>query len=49
MARQYYESGICLPSDVSMTEEEQDRVIDVVLACYNETGMERKVINERCL
>ena len=42
MARQYYESGICLPSDASMTEEEQDRVIDVVLACYNKADMDGK-------
>ena len=34
-ARQYYESGLCLPSDVGMTAKEQERVMEVVLGCYN--------------
>lgn len=35
VARQYYESGVCLPSSVEMTQEMQDRVIDIVCACYD--------------
>lgn len=27
--------GLCLPSDIKMTEEEQDRVIEIILACFN--------------
>lgn len=34
-AREYFESGICLPGNVEMTEEEQDRVAEVILDCYN--------------
>ena len=41
IARTYYESGIVLPSDISMTQEEQDRIIDIVYACYDKPGMER--------
>lgn len=40
-ARQYYESGIVLPSDVGMTAEEQDKVIDIVYACYDKADMDR--------
>lgn len=41
MARQYYENGICLPSDAGMTQEEQDRVIEIVCACYSGAEMDR--------
>lgn len=41
MARQYFESGICLPSDVRMTAEEQDKVIEIVCACYSGAEMDR--------
>ena len=30
-----FQRGLCLPSDVKMTEEEQKRVIKVVLACFD--------------
>lgn len=43
MARQYYESGIVLPSDVGMTPEEQDKVIDIIYACYDKAEMDRMV------
>ncbi|MBR5539194.1 MAG: DegT/DnrJ/EryC1/StrS family aminotransferase, partial [Clostridia bacterium] len=29
-----FERGICLPSDIKMTEEEQDAVIDAIKACF---------------
>lgn len=29
-----FENGLCLPSDIKMTEEEQDRVIEIVRACF---------------
>lgn len=41
MARQYYESGICLPSSVGMTEKEQDKVIDIICACYDMAKLNR--------
>lgn len=31
-----FRRGLCLPSDVKMTEEEQDRVIEIVSACFHE-------------
>lgn len=37
-AKQYFESGICLPSDVNMMEEDQEKVIEIILACYNGSG-----------
>lgn len=35
MARRYYERGLCLPSGAGMSEDEQERVLEVVCACYN--------------
>lgn len=35
-AKQYFESGLCLPGDIRMTEEEQDKVIEIILACFYE-------------
>lgn len=35
-AKQYFESGLCLPGDIRMTKEEQDKVIDIILACFYE-------------
>ena len=29
-----FERGLCLPSDIKMTEEEQERVIDIIRACF---------------
>jgi dTDP-4-amino-4,6-dideoxygalactose transaminase len=29
-----FERGLCLPSDNKMTEEEQDRIIAVIRACF---------------
>ena len=40
-ARAYYESGICLPCDVSMTEEEQDIIISIIIACYDKPDLNR--------
>lgn len=37
-AREYFESGICLPSNTEMTEEEQDRVAEVILDCFNKVN-----------
>ena len=29
-----FQRGLCLPSDIKMTEEEQDRIIEVIKACF---------------
>ena len=29
-----YDRGLCLPSDIKMTEEEQDRIIEVIRRCF---------------
>ncbi len=29
-----FEKGVCLPSDVEMTQEEQERVIEIIYACF---------------
>lgn len=29
-----FHRGICLPSDIKMTEEEQDRVIEIIARCF---------------
>lgn len=38
-----FRKGLCLPSDIRMTEEEQERVMEIVLSCYNRRGMDRGV------
>ena len=30
-----FERGLCLPSDIKMTAEEQDQVIEIVRSCFN--------------
>ena len=40
IAKNYYASGVVLPSDVSMTKEEQDKIIALIFACYDKA--ERK-------
>lgn len=39
--KRIFESGLCLPSDIQMTEEEQDRVVEIVNACFCERMMDR--------
>ena len=34
-AREFYERGICLPSDIGMTDEEQDIIIELIHASFN--------------
>lgn len=29
-----FDRGLCLPSDNKMTEEQQDRIIQVIRACF---------------
>ena len=29
-----FDRGLCLPSDIKMTEEEQERVIEIILRCF---------------
>lgn len=41
-SRQYYESGLALPSDIQMSVEEQDRIIDVITACYDRADLDRR-------
>lgn len=41
VSRDCFERGLCLPSDVRMTEEEQGRVIEIVLACFNRIDFDR--------
>ena len=33
--RDLFSQCVCLPSDIKMTEEEQDRVVDIVAACFD--------------
>lgn len=37
-----FRKGICLPAEIGMTKEEQDRVIDIIFACYSEREFDRK-------
>lgn len=29
-----FQRGLCLPSDIKMTAEEQDRIIEMIRACF---------------
>ena len=29
-----FQRGLCLPSDIKMTAEEQDRIIEIVRSCF---------------
>lgn len=42
VSKEYFERGLCLPSDIWMTEEEQDRVIDIVFACFSKMDFDRE-------
>ena len=44
LAKEYYETGLVLPSDISMTEEEQDRIMDIIYACYDKPDLMRSHI-----
>ncbi len=37
-AKEYFANGLCLPCDAGMPEAEQDKVIEVILACYSKAG-----------
>lgn len=41
--KRIFESGICLPSHIGMTNEEQDRVVEIVNACFCEKMMDRGI------
>ena len=36
-----FNSGICLPSDLRMTEEEQDIVVAIIVACFDKPDLNR--------
>lgn len=38
-----FRKGLCLPSDIRMTEEEQESVIEIVFSCYNKRDMDREM------
>lgn len=38
--RSLFNEGVCLPSDIKMTREEQERVIEIIYACFNEHEFE---------
>lgn len=42
-AREFYERGLCLPSGTDMTEEEQEKVMEIILACYCRRNFKRTV------
>lgn len=39
--RSLFAQGMCLPSDIKMTVEEQEQVIEIIYACCNGRGFER--------
>ena len=36
-----FKTALCLPSDISMTEEEQDIIIEIVRCCFDEKNLDR--------
>ena len=35
ISRDIFDRGICLPSDIKMTVEEQERIIEVIRRCFD--------------
>jgi dTDP-4-amino-4,6-dideoxygalactose transaminase len=35
VSRDIFERGLCLPSDIKMTAEEQDAVIEIIRSCFD--------------
>ena len=42
-SRSLFGQGVCLPSDIKMTKDEQERIIEIIYACYNGQDFERIV------
>ena len=43
VAKQCFENCLCLPSDIRMTGEEQDCIIDIIQACFNKVDLDRRI------
>ncbi len=41
VAKDNFDRGLCLPSDIKMTEEEQNKIIDIIYACYDKADPNR--------
>lgn len=44
VSRDCFKRGLCLPSDIRMTEKEQNRVIDIVFACFSKIDLDREKV-----
>ena len=42
VSKECFDRGLCLPSDLRMTEEKQERVIDIVYACFSKIDLDRR-------
>ena len=42
VSKDCFDRGLCIPSNIGMVEEEQDRVIDVVHACFSKSNLDRR-------
>ena len=40
-AKEYFLNGLCLPADITMTEEEQEKIIEIVFACFDKPELDR--------
>ena len=40
--REVFKTAICLPCDIHMTREEQDTIIEIIRACFNEKNFNRE-------
>lgn len=47
VSKQCFDHCLCLPSDIRMTEKEQEHIIDIVLACFNKVDLDREMWAER--
>lgn len=43
VAKEKFNRCLCLPSDIRMTDEEQERVIDIVYACFDKEDLDRRI------
>ncbi|HBT17972.1 MAG TPA: pyridoxal phosphate-dependent aminotransferase, partial [Firmicutes bacterium] len=43
IAAKLFERGICLPSGTAMTDEEQQRVINIIVGCFNKKELGKPI------
>ena len=46
ISHELFQTALCLPCDVNMTEKEQDTIIEIILSCFDEKNLDREAWEE---